>query len=430
MTLERLTQSPATRWWQLRVVIDGPLPEIAQRFSRFLAPTHPHDAMIIFTRECTGRPRKVAGAPSIVERVTIAELEDIKNSIGLGRVAEVDAVFGGTHRRVLAVRDDSDTLLVLIRTPSRTGAAIPNDLLAAWFALVSVSIRQQVAQASPDYLAESRAASSERARTIAQLTALHENTLISILGTLRDRDIDERAARTAAAQTASAALIALRRVGENNRALATEDVGVAFGRLRAELEPLLTDVSAEVAYVTPSSDDGAVPGEIAYAARAITRTIAEAFIAQPARDGTDNRVRMRIAWECRCDALVVDIRDQADGDLDGEALRAQLAGRVRTLNGLVEVEAIPGWGSRASVRIPLAAQPQRPGENLLSALNPRELEVLGHLARGRRNKAIATELGVAESTVKFHVTAILAKLQVSNRGEAGLLAARAGITAQ
>ncbi|OZC33249.1 helix-turn-helix transcriptional regulator [Gordonia polyisoprenivorans] len=407
-------------WQRLRTVIDGPLPEIAARFSRFLTSQCPHDALVIFTRECTGRPRKVAGDPAIVDRVTIAELDAIKDETVVGEVIERDAMVGGASRRVRVVRDETDTLLVLV--PKRALSGSPK-LLRAWFAIVAVSIRQQVAQASPDYLAESRAASSERARTITQLTETHEDTLAAILTTLRARDLDDRTARTRAADTASSALIALRTVGDADHKLATEALGTAFSRLRAELEPVLRHVDAEVDFGGPTADGRSLPGEIAHAARAIVRAVAVAVVAQA------HLVRVRISWDAEGDDLVVDVRDQGSGELDGDALRRQLAGRLQALDGRLEVETIPGWGSRVSAHIPLQTPDARPGEDLLSSLNPREVEVLGHLALGRRNKSIATALGVSESTIKFHVTSILQKLQVSNRGEAGLLAARAGITA-
>lgn len=421
------------RWEQLRGVIDGPLPQIAVRFSRFLSPDWPHQALVIFTRECTGRPRKVAGDRDIVDRVTIDELDTLKDATALGDVLSTTAVVGGVSRTVYAVRDESDTLLVLIPKPSRRPAAVQGastsemsdagTLLRARFAIVATSIRQQVAQASPDYLAESRAASSERARTIAQLTQSHEDALASILGTLRSRDLDDRTARATAAETASSALIALRSVGDTDRKLATEALPAAFARMQTELEPVLHQLHVDVEYVRPPSESRSLPGEIAHAARAIVRVVAVAF-------GTQRAVtRVRVAWECVGDDLVVDVRDQGAGELDGDALTRQLSGRLRTLDGRLEVETLAGWGSRVSARIPLDSPGERPAEDLLSTLNPRELEVLGHLALGRRNKSIATELGVSESTVKFHVTAILQKLQVSNRGEAGLLAAKAGITA-
>ena len=46
------------------------------------------------------------------------------------------------------------------------------------------------------------------------------------------------------------------------------------------------------------------------------------------------------------------------------------------------------------------------------------------LARGMANKEIAVELGVAEKTVKTHVSAILRKLQVADRTQAALYAVR------
>jgi len=60
-------------------------------------------------------------------------------------------------------------------------------------------------------------------------------------------------------------------------------------------------------------------------------------------------------------------------------------------------------------------------------LTPRELEVLRLIARGRSNKRIALELGVAEKTVKTHVSHVLAKLGLSDRTQAALYAVREGI---
>ena len=57
-------------------------------------------------------------------------------------------------------------------------------------------------------------------------------------------------------------------------------------------------------------------------------------------------------------------------------------------------------------------------------LTPREQEVLDLIARGFSNKRIALELGVAEKTVKTHVSHVLAKLGVSDRTQAALYAAR------
>lgn len=60
-------------------------------------------------------------------------------------------------------------------------------------------------------------------------------------------------------------------------------------------------------------------------------------------------------------------------------------------------------------------------------LTPREREVLGLLAEGLSNKAIADRLAISDHTAKFHVNAVLAKLGVQRRTEAVVRAARLGL---
>lgn len=55
---------------------------------------------------------------------------------------------------------------------------------------------------------------------------------------------------------------------------------------------------------------------------------------------------------------------------------------------------------------------------LAETLTAREAEVLQWMAVGCANKEIAAALGISEHTVKFHVSAVLAKLAVSSRTEA------------
>jgi DNA-binding NarL/FixJ family response regulator len=63
----------------------------------------------------------------------------------------------------------------------------------------------------------------------------------------------------------------------------------------------------------------------------------------------------------------------------------------------------------------------------VQALTSREIEVLGMLAEGLGNKAIARRLGISEHTVKFHVSSIFTKLNASSRTEAVTLGARQGL---
>ncbi len=71
-------------------------------------------------------------------------------------------------------------------------------------------------------------------------------------------------------------------------------------------------------------------------------------------------------------------------------------------------------------RVPLPRSAAREGP--LSRLTPREREVLDLLATGATNKSIAERLFVTEKTASVHVSNLLAKLGVTNRGEAAALA--------
>jgi DNA-binding NarL/FixJ family response regulator len=60
-------------------------------------------------------------------------------------------------------------------------------------------------------------------------------------------------------------------------------------------------------------------------------------------------------------------------------------------------------------------------------LSQREAEVLQLLAQGSANKEIGSQLGIAEKTVKTHVSSILGKLGVQSRMQAALYAVRVGL---
>jgi DNA-binding CsgD family transcriptional regulator len=60
-------------------------------------------------------------------------------------------------------------------------------------------------------------------------------------------------------------------------------------------------------------------------------------------------------------------------------------------------------------------------------LTPRELEVLTLLAEGLSNKAIARRLGISVHTAKFHVGALIDKLDAVGRTDAVAHAARRGV---
>ena len=73
----------------------------------------------------------------------------------------------------------------------------------------------------------------------------------------------------------------------------------------------------------------------------------------------------------------------------------------------------------------LAAPAQLPD---LEVLTGREREVLAGIGDGLSNPQLAARLGIGESTVKTHVSAVLSKLGVSTRLQAAKIAYRAGRT--
>ena len=60
-------------------------------------------------------------------------------------------------------------------------------------------------------------------------------------------------------------------------------------------------------------------------------------------------------------------------------------------------------------------------------LTPREIEVLRMMAQGLGNKEIASQLGISDHTVKFHISSIFAKLGASSRTEAVTVGIRQGL---
>ncbi len=72
--------------------------------------------------------------------------------------------------------------------------------------------------------------------------------------------------------------------------------------------------------------------------------------------------------------------------------------------------------------VPARGRPSRAGTAL--GLTPRQREVLALLAEGKSNKEIGQALGLAEGTVKLHVSAILRLLGAENRTQAVVAAAR------
>jgi DNA-binding NarL/FixJ family response regulator len=126
------------------------------------------------------------------------------------------------------------------------------------------------------------------------------------------------------------------------------------------------------------------------------------------------------------DKVLPAVRAGAAGYLLKDVEPAQLVAAIRTVD---RGEALLHPAVAARVLRELVSPDGAPARAVRhGSLTAREREVLALVARGRANKAIAFELGVAEKTVKTHVGNILAKLGLSDRTQAALYAVREGLT--
>ena len=75
----------------------------------------------------------------------------------------------------------------------------------------------------------------------------------------------------------------------------------------------------------------------------------------------------------------------------------------------------------------IQGKPTKETISFLSQLSSQEIEILNYIAQGYLNKQIASELGIAVSTVKTHVTSILNKLNANDRTEAAVVAIKHGL---
>jgi DNA-binding NarL/FixJ family response regulator len=98
---------------------------------------------------------------------------------------------------------------------------------------------------------------------------------------------------------------------------------------------------------------------------------------------------------------------------------------VRTGDALLAPSITRRLVERFAPRGPLAAQGTLDRD--MSALTPRELVVLGLIARGLSNAELAAALTLSEATVKTHVARILNKLDLRDRVQAVVLAYEAGL---
>jgi DNA-binding NarL/FixJ family response regulator len=138
-----------------------------------------------------------------------------------------------------------------------------------------------------------------------------------------------------------------------------------------------------------------VAGQAAEAPRFLALSVSDAVddVIAIIRAGARGYVTKTISADELADA----VRRVADGDA---VFSPRLAGFV--LDAFAQTDGAP---------------PAAPQDPALDQLTAREREVLRHIARGYQYKEIALRLGISAKTVEAHVSAVLRKLQLSNRHE-------------
>ncbi|MFE0172439.1 LuxR C-terminal-related transcriptional regulator [Streptomyces sp. NPDC059002] len=396
-------------------ILRGQLDDGLPRLSAALADLVPHRAAAELVTPCAHSPFRTTGDPALTDRITAAELSALASAVAPGRIRQDTVTIGGAPHPVLVLHSDRTArgaLLVLIREQPGPLDTTAIDIARALWDLVTSHLDRLAAEAVPGTLAQSRAAAGARARAVAEAGEAHAAVLTGLLGVLRSRGLDDGAARTAATELAVSALLDVRAEAERDQEVAEEPADQAFTRLTASLRPLLRHSDVRLALAPPGTARR-LPADVAHAARAIVRGLVLAVLEQ------DGVARVHVGWRIDETTLHATVRDDGPGTLSSCSLgRRRVTERVEALGGRLDVDAVDGWGTTVTAALPLGTKESAPAADPLRELGARELEVLGHLARGHRNRVIAQELHISESTVKFHVANILSKLGVASRGEA------------
>lgn len=144
----------------------------------------------------------------------------------------------------------------------------------------------------------------------------------------------------------------------------------------------------------------------------------------PGANGTD--ILITIRGEFPQSRVIMLTTSDADGEIQ-RALRAGAAGYVlksTPKNELLEVIRTVHAGKRHIPPEVAARLAEHLGEENLTT---RELEVLRLIRDGYRNKMIADQLAIAETTVNFHVKNLIGKLGANDRAHAVTIAIRRGL---
>ena len=144
--------------------------------------------------------------------------------------------------------------------------------------------------------------------------------------------------------------------------------------------------------------------------------------------GVENPAKVLILTTFGLDEYVVEaLRAGASGFLLKDAPPDDLVEAIRIVaagEALLAPSVTRRLLDRVASRLPPARENAIPA---LSELTEREMEVLKLVARGLSNAEIAEKLVVSETTIKTHVSRVLAKLEIRDRVQAVILAYETGL---
>jgi DNA-binding CsgD family transcriptional regulator len=420
-------------------MVTAPAAGVAQHARAALMPVLTHEALVLVSPASAGAPVQIAAPPGLRDPLTAIEWSRI--------VATAGAAAEGTTMRI-ALHDSLDGLMtagwsattggctawLLVGTRgSAPGLTEAQDWAARQVAMLAAAHARGVDDDPPaGTLAFSRAMSLERERVRAQLSSSYAATLSGVLHTLRSaNDGGSRAARPEvieAINIASRALLDLETVTERHDPFGRVAITDAFAEAEEEVRRVVHAVRLRVLPDIKADEDAQVPQAIAQAARFLSRAAA----LNATRHAEASKLRM--LWRLTAGELTITMADNGAGSADKREELEKLCDVRRRLAGLgaeMDIDSTPHWGTTLFCRIPLhdaAATPETPAARRLEQLRDREREVLELMIAGLRNRDIADRLFISVRTVKYHVSNILQKLDVSSRTEAIALAHSAGIS--
>lgn len=154
----------------------------------------------------------------------------------------------------------------------------------------------------------------------------------------------------------------------------------------------------------------------------------------PGMNGIEATRQIRTRWP---DIKVLVLTTYDDDEWVFDAIRAGASGYllkdtpreevIKAVRGTVEGKAFVDPAVAGKLMGQMAGEQTQPASLITDKLTGREVDVLRLLARGFTNTDIAAQLYLSEGTVRNHVSAILAKLDVADRTQAAVIAIQHGL---